>query len=285
MRFQTVKVPEGINVSRHSPLADLVLLTGGVLAIFGALGVAALLFGATLARHMPMSWETALAAAVLDDTTPHETPGEEEAAAALQALADRLVLHMDVPEGLGLTVHYLEDDQVNAFATLGGHVFFFRGLLRRMPDENALAMVMAHEIAHAANRDPAAALGGTLLLRLVLAVVLNSAPESLEGLILGPNALLLTGFSREAERRADREALAAVAALYGHVAGAATIFEVLHRDASRSGTGEPPALLGTHPLGKDRIAAIRERAEARNWPVQGEATPLPPALDRLRSAP
>jgi predicted Zn-dependent protease len=144
---------------------------------------------------------------------------------------------------------------------------------------------MAHEIAHAANRDPAASLGGTLLLQLVLAVVLDSAPESLEGLIHGPNALLLTGFSREAERRADRDALAAVAALYGHVGGATTIFEVFLEDAARSGAEEPPAFLGTHPLSRERIAGIKDRAKSRGWSLQGEATPLPPALVRPRTVP
>ena len=285
MKFKNVKVPEGINVSRHSPLAEFFILSGGVVVVFGGLALAALLLGAALARHMPVSWENALASAVLDDAAPPVDPGDEEATAALQALADRLALRMDLPEGLGVTVHYLEDDQVNAFATLGGHVFLFRGLLQRMPDENALAMVVAHEIAHLANRDPAAALGGMLLLQLVLAVVLNNAPESLEGLIYGPNALLLSDFSRDTERRADRDALAAVAALYGHAAGAATIFEVFLEEAARTGAGEPPAFLSTHPLSAERIAGLRDRANARGWSLEGETTPLPSALARLLAAP
>jgi predicted Zn-dependent protease len=285
MKFRNAKVPEGINVSRHSPLADFLILSGVVVVVLGALAIAALFGGAALARHMPVSWENALASAVLnDEALPIDGDGEE-ATAALQALADRLALHMDLPEGLRVTVHYLEDDQVNAFATVGGHVFFFRGLLEGMPDENALAMIMAHEIAHVANRDPIAALGGTVLLQLVLAVVLSSAPESLEGLIYGPNALLLTGFSREAESRADQDALAAVAALYGHLAGAATIFEFFLEEAARTGTGEPPAFLSTHPLSAERIAGIRDRADARGWSLEGQATPLSPALARLRGTP
>jgi Zn-dependent protease with chaperone function len=284
MKFRNVKVPEGINVSRHNPLADIFILSGGVVLLFGALAIAALFLGAALSRYVPASWENALASAVLDDEALPIDGGSEEAA-ALQALADRLALRIDLPEGLGVTVHYLEDEQVNAFATVGGHVFFFRGLLERMPDENALAMVMAHEIAHVANRDPIAALGGTVLLQLVLGVVLSSAPESLEGLIYGSNALLLTGFSREAERRADQDALAAVAALYGHLAGAGTIFEVFLDEAVRAGTAEPPAFLSTHPLSAERIAEIRDWADARGWSLEGQATPLPPALARLRGTP
>ena len=173
MKFKNVKVPEGINVSRHSPLADLFLLSAGTFALFGAVILVAYVMGGTLARHMPVAWENALAAAVIGD--PGETAeaggtaiAQDQAGQAagieLQALADRLSAHMSLPRDLRLTVHYQDDEAVNAFATLGGHIFVNRGLLQHLPSENALAMVMAHEIAHAANRDPAAAMGGALLL-------------------------------------------------------------------------------------------------------------------------
>ena len=70
MKFRNVKVPEGINVSRHSPLADFFILSGGVVVVFGGLAIAALFLGAALARHMPVSWENALASAVLDANSP-----------------------------------------------------------------------------------------------------------------------------------------------------------------------------------------------------------------------
>jgi predicted Zn-dependent protease len=282
MKFKNVKVPEGINVSRHSPLADLFVLSGGAVLLFGALGLAALLLGGALARHMPFSWERALADAVIGG---FEQPGGEadpQITAELQTLADRLQAQMTLPEGLRVTVHYIDAEEVNAFATLGGHVFLFRGLIVRMASENALTMVMAHEIAHAANRDPAAAMGGALLLQVVLAAVLGSAPDSLEGLILGPNALLALGFSRKAEREADRDALSALASLYGHAAGTTRIFELFLEESARAGAAEPPAFLRTHPLSAERIAEIRAMARQHGWAMDAEATPLPPALGRLR---
>ena len=285
MKFKNVKVPEGINVSRHSPLADLLILSGGAVVLFGALGVVALFLGAALARHMPVSWETALAEAVLGGLEQPADDVDPQIAAELQTLADRLQARMALPEGLRVTVHYIDDGELNAFATLGGHVFLFRGLVERMASENGLAMVMAHEIAHAANRDPAAAMGGALLLQLVLAAVLGSAPDSLEGLILGPNALLALGFSREAERSADRDALSAVVALYGHAAGTARIFEVFLEEAAKADAAEPPAFLSTHPLSAERIAEIRAMARDHGWPGDGALTALPPALARLRGEP
>ena len=46
-----------------------------------------------------------------------------------------------------MTVHAVQDPTVNAFATLGGHVFVFTGLVDSLDSENGLAMVLAHELA------------------------------------------------------------------------------------------------------------------------------------------
>lgn len=303
MKFRNVKVPEGINVSRHNPLADLAILSAGAAAVFVVLAVALWYLGGTLARYMPVSWENALADAVIGEdvewggdagtatapgaapaTAPGAAPGAAPGVEAeLQSLAGRLAAHMDLPEDMRLRVHYIDSEIVNAAAWLGGHVFVFRGLIERMPDENALAMVMGHEIAHAANRDAAGNLGGVLLLQLALGLVLGSAPAPLEQIAFGPNALILLRFSRDAERRADADALAALAGLYGHTAGSGTLFEIFLDMASEQG-GTAPELLSSHPLSENRIARAKRTAQARGWPLEGPATPLAPALAALGKA-
>lgn len=282
MKIRNAPVPEGINVSKHNPLIEFFLL-GGSLALGAALIGLVLIFAAgSLARYTPVEWEVALAEAVFAelqaDSGLAPDPAEAAALEELRALAARLTPHMALPEGLPVTVHFLDDDTVNAFATLGGHVFIFRGLVERLESENALAMVMAHEIAHVARRDPAAALSGAIALQLALAVVLGSASESVHGLITGPNALMLLAFGREAERQSDRAALAAVARLYGHVGGAGDLFALLQAEAARQGADDPPAIFSTHPLSQDRIEAIGRTAAERGWPHEGALTPMPKAL-------
>ena len=283
MKFRNVKVPEGINVSRHNPLGDLVILSAGAAAVFVVLAVALWYLGGALARYMPVSWENALADTVIGENVEWVGDAGTAVEAELQSLAGRLAAHMDLPEDMRLRVHYIDSEIVNAAAWLGGHVFVFRGLIERMPDENALAMVMGHEIAHAANRDAVANLGGALLLQLALGLVLGSAPASLEQIAFGPNALILLRFSRDAERRADADALAALAGLYGHTAGSGTLFEMLLAMASERG-GTAPELLSSHPLSENRIARLKRTAQARGWPLEGPATPLAPALAALGKA-
>lgn len=287
MKFRNVKVPEGINVSRHNPFGDLAILSAGAAAVFAVLAVALWYLGGALARYMPVSWENALADTVIGENV--EWAGDAGTAAAtgveaeLQSLAGRLAAHMDLPEDMRLRVHYIDSEIVNAAAWLGGHVFVFRGLIERMPDENALAMVMGHEIAHAANRDAAGNLGGVLLLELALGLVLGSAPAPLEQIAFGPNALILLRFSRDAERRADADALAALAGLYGHTAGSGTLFEMFLEMASEQG-GTAPELLSSHPLSENRIARLKRTAQERGWRLEGPATPLAPALAALGKA-
>ncbi len=283
MKFRNVKVPEGINVSRHSPLGDLVILSAGAAAIFVTLAIALWYFGGALARYMPIRWENALADVAIGDKLESAGGAGHVVEEELQRLADRLGARMDLPADMRVRVHYIDSDIVNATAWLGGHVFMFRGLLRRMPNENALAMVMGHEIAHAANRDALANVGGMILSQLFLAVALGSAPTSLEQVLYGPNALLLRGFSRVAERRADDDALTAVAGLYGHVAGATRLFEVFLEEAARQDLAVPE-FLSTHPLSENRIARIGATARERGWPLEGPITPLSPVFAELGEA-
>ena len=48
----------------------------------------------------------------------------------------------------GYHVAILDSDEINAFATSGGHIFVTRGIISSAKSEDALAGVIAHEIAH-----------------------------------------------------------------------------------------------------------------------------------------
>lgn len=55
----------------------------------------------------------------------------------------------DLPETFG-GYHFavVESEQINAFAAPGGFIYVSTGFVRRLPDEDSLAAVLAHEIAH-----------------------------------------------------------------------------------------------------------------------------------------
>lgn len=60
-----------------------------------------------------------------------------------------LASHSDRPDLFnGYRFGILDSDEVNAMSTPGGFIFVSRGLVKLMPDEDSLAAVLAHEIAH-----------------------------------------------------------------------------------------------------------------------------------------
>jgi predicted Zn-dependent protease len=190
---------------------------------------------------------------------------------------------MNSPAGVRVQVHYQDSATINAMATLGGNVFMYRGLLEKLPHENALAMVMAHEIAHVLHRDPVVGAGRGVAMAVALSALTMGVGEGAAGRMISSSALL-TGltFSREQELAADEAALAAVARQYGHVGGAAELFRIFQQ--LREGRGEPPKFLATHPLTADRIARIEALARERGWSTEGAITSLDQALRPRASA-
>jgi predicted Zn-dependent protease len=101
-------------------------------------------------------------------------------------------------------------------------------------------------------------------------------------LVLGQTGLLtLLTFSRDMEEDADAQAIRALHAYYGHVAGAAELFEVLHQGDEAVGL---PEFFSTHPLDDSRIEHLQELTASAGWSEQGATTPLPPEIVSLSGA-
>ncbi len=283
MTYSNPQLPEGINAGHDHPAKELFLFGGAILAVTVVFCIA--LFGAAqlLAPYVPFSWEQKLAGSL--EESLELTPSFEDAATQrrLQVLADRLSAVMALPEDMSIRVYYLDDaahdgqgsdrsgGTVNAFATLGGNVFIFAGLMRLLPDENALAMVMAHEIAHVKNRDVISGMSGGLLVGATLGLILGDAGAFAT---LGELTATLSALSygRDREEAADAEALAALVALYGHAGGYRELFSILTN--ANAGSGDTPEFLSSHPDGARRIETLEALAKARGWPLEGTRTAL-----------
>ncbi len=65
----------------------------------------------------------------------------------VEQIGRRLAANSDRPN-LSYTFQVVDDDAINAFATLGGYVYVHTGLLKTADNEAELASVIAHEIGH-----------------------------------------------------------------------------------------------------------------------------------------
>jgi len=270
MDYSNPEIPEGINVSKKHPLKDFLILSGGVFGtLFLAVVILALL-AEKLAVYIPFEIEQKL-------VSGHEIENglHAETSRYLQNISDRLAKHMDVPEEIHFSVHYIDTPVKNAYATLGGNIYIYQGIIDLLPHENALAMIIAHEMGHILHRHPVIALGRGVVIGLLLSAVSGLSSEYFAGQVVNSAGMItLLNFTRSQELQADRTALAAVAAEYGHVNGADELFRSL-MDIDDENSSEPPRFLSTHPLTKDRIGYIHEYARDNNLVLTGDTRDLP----------
>ncbi len=273
---------EGINSSDEHPLKEFAWLVTAALVTL-AIVVVVVGWGARWAApKIPFRHEVALAEKLGLDGSP-QTPADAARSRALQAVADRVAQHLKLPPDMPIVVRYEDADVMNAYATIGGRVRVFRGLLEKLPSEDALAALLAHEIGHVKHRHIAANVGRGLALALMLGMISTDAGAAAAQSVLGQATnLALLSYSREQESACDDEALDAVAAMYGHVGGFTQLFELMRKAETERGRtvggGVAIERLRSHPLTETRLEHARERAAANGWQITGTATPLPAAL-------
>lgn len=163
-----------------------------------------------------------------------------------------------------------DDKQQNAWCMPGGKVAVYTGILPITQDENGLAVVMGHEIAHAVARHGNERLSQAKLEQAGGAVVSSalggSSPITRElalqafGVTTGLGALK---FGRAQESEADHLGLIFMAIAGYNPDGAVTFWQ---RMAARENQASPPEFLSTHPSNGTRVADIeRELPEARKY--------------------
>jgi predicted Zn-dependent protease len=89
----------------------------------------------------------AVAANILDSYTLYTE--NQELTAYLNNICAAITINSPRPDIYnGYHVALLDSNEINAFATSGGHIFVTRGLVNAAKSEDALAGVIAHEVAH-----------------------------------------------------------------------------------------------------------------------------------------
>ncbi|MDA7956789.1 MAG: M48 family metalloprotease [Gammaproteobacteria bacterium] len=163
-----------------------------------------------------------------------------------------------------IKMHLLQHPNINAFALPGGHLAFHTGLVLASDDEDELASVVAHEIAHISQRHLPRMLAKAEASKLpaaaaIMASILLGGKAGIAGLTVA-NATLLSSqlaYSREFEREADAIGLKLLAEAEYDPGAMARFFHKLER---YGGIGGVPEFLRTHPLTYTRMAEAESRA-------------------------
>lgn len=171
----------------------------------------------------------------------------------------------------------VNDPTVNAWCMPGGKVVVYSGIMDVAKDEDGLAVVMGHEIAHAlANHGNERMSQGMLTqgLGTVLSEALSQKPSATRNLFLaafgvGAQAGVLLPFSRKHESEADEIGLYLMA-MAGYDSNAAAPF--WERMAAKGGAS-PPEFMSTHPSPERRSATLKSlipkaKEYAQRYPLE-----------------
>ena len=275
MKYENRQPEEGINVSKGSPVKTFLQLVISTLLLLTVSIFVLYLSGAWLAKKIPFRYEEAIMEKI--DVDFGSSGSDQDIREYLNELSARIAVHLPNPDEVSYTVHYEPEDVFNAYATIGGNIVFYKGLLKALPNENALAMVMAHEMAHVSHRDPVAGLGGGVASAIALSTVFGSSGSEYAGsFINGAGGLTAVQFTRKMENNADDAAILAVSKLYGHTVGADSLFK--HIDEKQKESSKPDwfsRFSSTHPLDSDRVENIKQKTLELELPTSGDTTPLP----------
>lgn len=157
-------------------------------------------------------------------------------------------------------MHVIANDTVqNAFATPGGYVYVYTGLIKYLDHADDLAGVIGHEMAHADKRHTIRLLQKQYGVTLLLAVALGNDPNALAEIAAQIGGQLAgLKFSRDYETEADMSSVEYLAATEFACNGAASFFIKIEA----SGAGSPPEFLSTHPNPGNRVEDINAKAAA-----------------------
>lgn len=163
-----------------------------------------------------------------------------------------------------------DPNTVNAFCMPGGKIVVYTGILPVVQDENGLATVMSHEVAHALANHGGERMSQELIVQaggMGLAQLMKSKPDKAKQIMAqvygaGTQYGVLLPYSRAHESEADHIGLILMARA-GYDPQTAVPF--WNRMNSLGGT-KPPEFLSTHPATSRRIADItKELPEAEKY--------------------
>jgi predicted Zn-dependent protease len=190
----------------------------------------------------------------------------------------RLVAHSDRPDK-NFTFTVINQPVVNAFAAPGGVVALYTGLILAADDENEVAGVLAHEIAHITQQHLYRAIENSQSMSIPLALAMlglvlvgGGSGEAIQGAMLGGTAAAQQAqiyFTRQNETEADRIGIQTLANAGYDPHGMGRFFEKMSHITRAMGEG-PPEYLRTHPVTTSRIAEAENRAANMTVPEPGD---------------
>jgi len=182
--------------------------------------------------------------------------------AYVNKICNALIINSPRPEIYnGYHANILDSDEINAFATPGGHIFITRGLIDCTTSEDTLASVIAHEVSHIQLEHGLKAIKNSRINQ-ALAVTATSAGSAATGVDLEEltstfgvsineivTTMMSNGYSRSQEYDADSTAMVLLSLAGYEPSSLIDMLKVLEKNQG----GHPGGFNKTHPTPAQRL--------------------------------
>lgn len=194
--------------------------------------------------------------AIVDRSIARQTRLSDETRDRVSRIFNDLIAKADAAPWGGYQLHFRDMPEIgaNAFAMPGGTIVITDQLVEQFKqDEDVIAAVLGHEIAHVFEKHGLAQLYRAGSIYLLVTLIVGDAGPILEGLLREGNLLLSLSYSREHEEEADRLGVRTAQEAGYDGTALARFFESLEKEGGVDG----PSWMSTHPSNHDRIEKIR----------------------------
>ncbi|MHC9085876.1 M48 family metallopeptidase [Luteimonas sp. RIT-PG2_3] len=225
-------------------------------------------------RSLTVEDEKALGLQAYEEILSQERPIDpnSDIARQVRAIAERLIAKVDVVEaelarehGLQASgfsrsfdwdVNVIQSDQANAFCLPGGKMAVYTGLVPVAQNQDAMAVVMGHEIAHALLRHGAQRMAQQKLTQVgqMAGAMSGMDPQQQQMVMAAMGYGYLLPYARKHETEADVVGLMLAAAACFNPEESVPLWE---RMSAASGGQAPPEFSSTHPNPGTRIQNLQ----------------------------
>jgi len=248
--------------------------------------------GASADTILSRAEEAEYAKALVRQMRAYEVLNEDPLISAFfEDMGFRLASHSDRPDK-PFTFVIINQDIVNAFAAPGGVIALYSGLILAADDENEVAGVLAHEIAHITQQHLYRALENQQAMTIPIALAMlgliligGGSGEAIQGALLGGQAAAQQAsifFTRQNETEADRIGIRTLSRAGYDPIGMVEFFEKMGRMTRAMGEG-PPEYLRTHPVSVSRVTEAKNRVENMPKPEPSDGRDFYLVQARLRA--
>jgi beta-barrel assembly-enhancing protease len=178
----------------------------------------------------------------------------------INLLGDSIARVVD-DRGLTWRFNVVNQNEINAFAVPGGHIYIYRGLIEKTTNMSELAGVVGHEIAHVTQRHSMKQMAAAQRANIGVTAGCILVPSLCQGAAgMGVSAVMQGGFakfSRDDETEADRYGVRFVTRAGIDPRGMPSMFRILIRERERS-PGALDAFFASHPVEESRVRESEE---------------------------